>query len=97
MIGKKTGGRKAGTPNKLTHEYRQSLALALQGEIEALPETLASIEPYQRVVIMAKLLAYIMPPVTAVSIDDIDKATLNPQSREKTLQDEIEKDAYFNM
>ena len=40
----KTGGRVAGTPNRVTIEIRSALSIALSGELERLPETLAELE-----------------------------------------------------
>ena len=94
--GLKTGGRKKGTPNKLTHEYRQLLANALAGEIEALPEMIASLEPHQRVDAILKLMKYIVAPIETVSSYDIDKAMLDPDGRREDLRSDLESDKCFS-
>ena len=43
--GKKYGGRKKGTPNKLTKELREVLKNVLYNEIENIEESLESLEP----------------------------------------------------
>ena len=48
MVGKKTGGRAAGTPNKITSELRKTLKGIIANELEALPETLAELPPKER-------------------------------------------------
>ena len=40
MTGKKTGGRVAGTPNKISSELRKMLKVIIAGELESLPATL---------------------------------------------------------
>lgn len=92
MKGVKTGGRKAGTPNKLTHEYRQLLAKALEGEIESLPETLANLQPQQRIDATIKLMKYIVGPVESVRTCDVDKALLDLYTHRAGLNSEIETD-----
>jgi hypothetical protein len=65
--GIKTGGRQAGTPNKLTKEIRAILKDFLYNELELLPDHLDSLEPKERIEIIIKLLPYILPKVNPVS------------------------------
>jgi hypothetical protein len=65
--GIKTGGRKAGTQNRLTYQTRQLLVDVLASEFESLPETLAKLEPAQRIDAVCKLAKYAMPTMQAVS------------------------------
>ena len=46
--GVKTGGRTAGTPNKLTLQTRQLLVNVLAEEFVELPNTLAQLTPVER-------------------------------------------------
>jgi hypothetical protein len=64
-IGIKTGGRQAGTPNKLTKELRAALKNILHQEIELLPDHFKSLEPKDRLEILVKLLPYALPKVEA--------------------------------
>lgn len=61
--GKKYGGRKAGTPNKLTKELRAALKNILHQEIELLPDHFNKLEPKDRIELLTKLLPYALPKV----------------------------------
>lgn len=61
--GYKTGGREPGTPNKLTRELRAALKNVLSDEIDAIPETLSSLEPKDRLELLVKLLPFALPKV----------------------------------
>lgn len=61
--GKKYGGRKAGTPNKLTKELRAVLKNILHQEIELLPEHFNKLDPKDRMELLVKLLPFALPKV----------------------------------
>lgn len=63
----KTGGRKAGTPNKLTRELRTALKNVLAEEIEQLHIHFETLEANQRIELLIKLLPYALPKVNAES------------------------------
>jgi hypothetical protein len=65
--GIKTGGRQAGTPNRLTKEIRAVLKDFLFNELESLPDHLKALEPKERIEIIIKILPYILPKVNAVN------------------------------
>lgn len=67
--GKKYGGRKAGTPNRLTRELRAALKNILHQEIEMLPENFSKLEPKDRLELLAKLLPYALPKVYPESFE----------------------------
>ena len=89
-------GRKKGTPNKLTHEIREALRQALVGELDKLSETLEALGPSQRVDAVLKLLKYVLPPVEAVSSNEIDEAALSPETRKSGLNSTIEMSKILN-
>lgn len=62
----KSGGRKAGTPNKLTRELRDKLKAVLEAELEALPELLVELPPSERIGVLIKLAPYVLPKVADV-------------------------------
>lgn len=71
--GKKTGGRKKGTPNKVTSHTREQI----QEIVDALlPDCLAIIrsidDPAKQIDALSKLLPYIMPKMTEVKLDTDD-------------------------
>jgi hypothetical protein len=70
MKGKKTGGRKAGTPNKVTGELRERLKEILSAEIDRLPVLLDSLEPAKRAEIVTRLLPLVVSK--PLSLEDIE-------------------------
>jgi len=66
MQGKKTGGRVAGTPNKITIELRKTLKGIVAGGLEALPGTLEQLQPKERLELLIKLLPFCMPKVDSI-------------------------------
>lgn len=80
----KTGGRVAGTPNKLTGEIRSSLNAVLGAELERLPELLAELEPSDRVAAIIKLMGFALPKLAMTQSHYADVALVDPQrAREK--------------
>jgi hypothetical protein len=67
MIGKKTGGRTAGTPNKVTSELRKTLKQIIAAELEALPATLIDLPARERLDLVIKLLPFCLPKVNTIS------------------------------
>ncbi|WKL47632.1 hypothetical protein Q1W71_22085 [Flavobacterium pectinovorum] len=68
--GKKTGGRVAGTPNRTTKETKELLQKIVNNEIDNLGEMLGKLEPLERVNAIAKLLPYIVPKQSEVSVNE---------------------------
>ena len=68
--GIKTGGRVAGTPNRLTKELRKVLKDLLYQELETLSSHLDSLEPKERLEIIIKLLPYAVPKVESVNYQE---------------------------
>jgi hypothetical protein len=66
MVGKKTGGRVAGTPNKITIELRKTLKGIVANELESLPETLGDLPPKERLELLIKLLPFCLPKVDSI-------------------------------
>jgi hypothetical protein len=67
MVGKKTGGRVAGTPNKVTSELRKTLKGVIANELEQLPGTLEGLPARERLELVIKLLPFCLPKVDKVS------------------------------
>ena len=68
-IGKKTGGRVLGTPNKVTRDLRNSLKNIIFTELENLPELLIKMEAKDRIEFLIKLMPFTLPKVEAVKHD----------------------------
>ncbi len=79
----KTGGRKQGTPNKLTSERRKLLDLFLENNYEEFERRMSAIEnPVDYCRLYISILGFVIPKLSSVTIkDDL------PQ---KTLKDELD-------
>ncbi len=67
MQGKKTGGRVAGTPNRLTKELRTVLRDMIAAELDALSTTLEGLPPKERLDVVIKFLPFCLRKVQAVN------------------------------
>ena len=65
-IGKKTGGRKAGTPNKISGEMRLLLKQIISDELEALPATLEQLPGKDRLEAVLKLMPFVLPKIESI-------------------------------
>jgi hypothetical protein len=66
MLGEKTGGRKKGTPNKITTELRKTLKGIIADELEALPTTLQELPPKERIELVIKLMSFCLPKISTI-------------------------------
>ena len=66
MLGKKTGGRTKGTPNKATRELRDRLKAIFYAELDNLPKLLSELTPKERVDVLVKMSPYLLPKVESV-------------------------------
>lgn len=84
MKGKKTGGRKAGTPNKTTKSMREVLSNAVCGYYtsEQFLEDIAYLKPVERVSAMEKLAGYVLPKLQTTSLDVFSES-------KKTIEDRL--------
>lgn len=62
----KTGGRIAGTSNKITIELRKTLKQIIANEFDALPGTLAELQPKERLELIIKLMPFALPKVDSI-------------------------------
>lgn len=67
MTGTKTGGRKAGTPNKVTKELRETLKSIIGKELDTIPATLDKLTPKDRLEVVLKLMPYCMPKLETIN------------------------------
>jgi hypothetical protein len=74
--GQKFGGRKKGTPNKLTTETKELLQNVINDEIQNLPDRLKELDAKERLNIITKLLPYVLPKQS--EIIDNDPRSLEP-------------------
>lgn len=71
-IRQKTGGRTKGTPNKTTRETKEILQKIVSKEIDNLGEMLEKLEPLERINAISKLLPYILPKQSEVSLNETE-------------------------
>ncbi len=96
---KKTGGRKAGTPNKITKTVRESLRDAITGYLNGINEKGFSLaqdlmqieEPAGRLAMVAKFLPYVAPKLQSVSFNSDDSRNLSVEESFMKLEEKFEK------
>lgn len=66
MLGTKTGGRKAGTPNKVTRELRDVLKVVIGRELDQIADWLSQMPAKDRLDVIIKLMPYCMPKVETI-------------------------------
>lgn len=84
-VGRKTGGRKKGTPNKVTKGIRELISQATEEYYNSVLflNDIALLDPKDRVSIMEKLTNYVAPKMQSTTIDAV------VQNR-KTIEDKLE-------
>lgn len=84
-IGKKTGGRKKGTPNKSTMLGKEVIVslLADYSESGLMTSDFMALDPKDRLVIAERLMQYTMPKMQATAID------ISTGEKEKTIEDRL--------
>ena len=65
----KTGGRQAGTPNKVSGSLKEFIADLLNNNREQMQEDLKALRPKERVAAYLSMLQYVVPKQQAVSAD----------------------------
>ena len=94
---KKTGGRKAGTPNKVTKSVRESLRDVLTGYINGDNEKNYSLftdlmqinEPAGRLAMVAKFLPYVAPKLQSVSFNNDESRNLSVEESFTQLEEKF--------
>ena len=97
---KKTGGRKAGTPNKVTKAVRESLKDAITGYLNgmndkgfSLEQDLYAIEePAGRLALVAKFLPYVAPKLQSISFNNDDTRNLTVEETLMKLDENFKKE-----
>ena len=78
--GQKTGGRIAGTPNKVTSDVKSRIATLIDQQFDAITSDLEQLEPKDRVTAYLKFLEYVLPKQR--------EQNLNVSARLDSLNDE---------
>lgn len=84
-LGKKTGGRKKGTPNKSTILGKEVIVSLLSNYSNSglMTSDFMALDPKDRLVIAERLMQYTMPKMQATAID------LTTGDKEKTIEDRL--------
>ena len=72
--GIKTGGRTAGTPNKVTAELRQQMQAIVEATVKDLPAILEDMAPEERIKALSVILPYVLPKLSSVVISGDEDA-----------------------
>lgn len=87
----KTGGRKAGTPNKVTGTVKEWIASIIDGNRKQFEDDLEKLEPGERVRIISNLLQYVTPKMQSSSPAEILEAEYKKLEAEyKKLEELLE-------
>ncbi|GAB3503674.1 hypothetical protein GCM10027341_33160 [Spirosoma knui] len=65
----KTGGRKAGSPNKATTDIKSRIATLIENQFDTIQADLETLEPKERVTVYLKFLEYVVPKQREQKID----------------------------
>jgi hypothetical protein len=84
----KTGGRKRGTPNKITATTKQWIESVLEGNRAAFVARLGQLTPIEFVKVYLSLLNYELPKRQAVGLQDLTPRELAKQMNLSTLSEE---------
>ena len=86
--GQKTGGRIAGTPNKVTSDLKSRIATLMDEQFDTISTDLESLEPKDRVAAYLKLMEYVLPKQRE---QKIDLSTLTDQQIDDLLNKALAK------
>lgn len=90
----KTGGRKANTPNRINAETKAVIQNLVNDEVQKIPDLLDSLKPKDRIELVIKMLAFIMPKQSKIELEADIKDRFTPvviQMHEPLKQLENEK------
>jgi hypothetical protein len=70
----KTGGRTAGTPNKVTAELRERIKTFLDGHFETIEADFKKLDPEKRITLFERYLKFVLPTLQSTDMSlNIDK------------------------
>lgn len=78
----KTGGREAGTPNKITGPLKDFVANLLDDNRQQIIDDLKSLRPKERLAVLERMMQYVLPKQQSVSAD----VDLNGLSKEIVIR-----------
>jgi len=98
----KVGGRKAGTPNRVTTDLRQRIALLIEENFDTIEADFQQLDSEKRLIVLERYLKYCLPPLHSISItgsinmDEMQELInskfpfggINPENKRSRLGDE---------
>ena len=87
--GHKTGGRTAGTPNKVSSDIKTKIAALIDEQFDAITADLADLEPKERVTAYLKFLEYVLPKQREQKLDVTTRLDSLNDEQLNTLIDQI--------
>lgn len=87
MKRKKTGGRKAGVPNRDTKELRERIADLIDANFESIQADLDSLPPEKKLDVLVKLFEYALPKLNRTEIKADIAQTDAERTKPRTLDD----------
>ena len=79
------GGRKKGTPNKLTREKREAISQFINDNWKEFEDAYKELDPEKKCSVMLGLLPFAVPKLTSVELKD--------KTPRKTFRDELDEDS----
>jgi len=76
--GKKFGGRKKGTPNKVTRDIREKFRQLIENNLEQLEKDLKVLEPKDRVRTVIELSKFVLPTLKAMDFEVSGEVNMKP-------------------
>ena len=80
------GGRKKGTPNKVTSSLREWVNALIDSNREQIESDLKELEPKDRLMVLERLLSYVLPKMqnvdTSLNFDGLTDEQLNKAVRQ---------------
>lgn len=81
------GGRKAGTPNKVTGTVKEWIAQLIDKNRTQIEQDLASLEPKDRLMILEKLMQYVVPKQQSVGIGGVMPQPMSMEEAKRIIRE----------
>ncbi|EEX17265.1 hypothetical protein [Prevotella veroralis] len=81
MRGLKTGGRKKGTPNKITSNLKEFIKGVIDENRTQIISDMRDLDPYQRLLFIERLISYVLPKQASVDVQSQIAAEYNALER----------------
>lgn len=94
----KTGGRKAGTPNKISVGLKDFITKLVYKNRKQIEKDLQELQPKERLLILEKLMQYVIPKQREVEISgELQREPTRQEMEDKALLDSLPSDVIADM